>query len=141
MKKFILNSKILKIAFASLLITSTGMSVSACASKSGSKSLAKKSEQEILAQIAKGKTTKAEIEKNFGKPQSTSFQADGTELWSYTYSESSKDGTSYIPLVGSFAGSSSTESKTLNVFFSKQGIVKDYSLSSSKNKEMHNQLK
>lgn len=125
-----------KILLVTWMISSVAL-FSACVSTSGNKTLAKKSEQDILADIVKGKTTKAEIEKIFGKPNGTGFQSDGSEVWHYTYGKGTTDAASYIPVVGVFAGSSKVETKSLNVVFDKKGVAKDYTISSSSNTQKH----
>jgi outer membrane protein assembly factor BamE (lipoprotein component of BamABCDE complex) len=46
----------------------------------------RKFDDSYVAQIQKGKTTKAQIRQNFGEPVSTSRSAD-LETWTYSYSD------------------------------------------------------
>jgi outer membrane protein assembly factor BamE (lipoprotein component of BamABCDE complex) len=46
----------------------------------------RKFDDSYVAQIQKGKTTKAQIRQNLGEPVSTSISAD-TETWTYSYSD------------------------------------------------------
>lgn len=84
--------------------------------------------------IVKGKTTKADILRTFGQPESmTRNPQDGSEMLSYNYikSTSTVKPQSYIPVVGMFAGGLDTNGtgQSLTVTVSKNGIVKDYNYS------------
>jgi outer membrane protein assembly factor BamE (lipoprotein component of BamABCDE complex) len=58
------------------------LALTGCASTSQGR----KFDDSYVAQIQKGKTTKAQIRQNLGEPVSTSLSAD-TETWTYSYSD------------------------------------------------------
>jgi len=76
-----------------------------------------------VAQIVKGKTTRAEVEALLGKPEATVLVADGKRMISYAYSEMDMTG-------GMFGGvKGTTRVQTLQIHVSKEGVVEDYEMS------------
>jgi outer membrane protein assembly factor BamE (lipoprotein component of BamABCDE complex) len=65
-----------------------------------------------LGRIQEGKSTKADVQNEFGTPARITPLRDG-ELWDYSYSQTSID-----PVLGI-----SNKTSQLSVFFDKQGIV------------------
>jgi len=101
-----------------------------CAS-SGNLSIADESQQTVSTKIVQGKTTKAEISQIFGDPIKTSFTDSGNEIWEYDYNKTHAKAQNYIPLVSAFTHGSTGQKKTLTIFFDKNGIVKNYTMSAS----------
>lgn len=78
-----------------------------------------------VSRIQKGKSTKADVVALVGKPTEVDFTEAGLEKWKYTYTTASVRGTNFIPVVGIFAGGTDTETDTLTILFSKDGIVEN----------------
>ncbi|MGA8141158.1 MAG: outer membrane protein assembly factor BamE [Desulfobaccales bacterium] len=69
-------------------------------------------QQGSLDRIQEGKSTKADVQNEFGTPARITPLRDG-ELWDYSYSQTSVD-----PIIGI-----SNKTRQLSVFFDKQGVV------------------
>lgn len=81
-----------------------------------------------ISQIQKGVSTKASIRAAFGDPEGTSFEANGDEIWTYSYVNTSVNPATYVPIVGVFAGGTTVQSSGLVVTFDDRGIVKAYAI-------------
>jgi outer membrane protein assembly factor BamE (lipoprotein component of BamABCDE complex) len=81
-----------------------------------------------ISQIEKGVSTKASIRAAFGAPEGTSFEANGNEIWTYSYVNTSVTPATYVPIVGVFAGGTNVQSSGLTVTFDANGIVKAYAI-------------
>jgi hypothetical protein len=83
-----------------------------------------------LATIAKGKTTRSEVDSTFGQPSSTTMLPDGAVRAVYMYSEhkTAMDPSTYIPIANMFYSGSTTKMymQGLTVTYSSAGIVQDY---------------
>jgi hypothetical protein len=81
-----------------------------------------------VAQIQRGITTKADIQKNLGNPASTTSTSDG-DVWTYQYS----DGGSYLNMVKSTYGLASQQinSQLLTINFAGD-TVKDFTYTQQK---------
>tara|TARA_B100000768_G_C11057268_1_gene280907 strand:+ start:97 stop:498 length:402 start_codon:yes stop_codon:yes gene_type:complete len=97
----------------------------------GNDSLRLESEASINNKIQIGVTTKAEIKSLFGSPMTTSYTDGGSEIWKYELSKMSADPTSYIPVVGLLAGSSSGVKKELVLLFNENDTVRKFNMSES----------
>lgn len=82
-----------------------------------------------IQEIQKGKTTYNEVLSIMGKPDITSKDSDGTRTAIYSYSHSQVDGKSFIPFAGAFIGGAHGQSKTVEITFDSNNVVKDYSVS------------
>lgn len=107
---------------AALLLFITGF-VAGCASTS----YGTKIDRDKVSQIKKGVTTKAEVELLLGPPVHTAMVGDGRRMMTYSFTEASS--TQGIPVVGLFAGSSSTRTQSLQIVITKSGVVEDYEYS------------
>lgn len=75
-----------------------------------------------VAQIVKGKTTRAEVEALLGKPEATALVGDGRRMLSYNYSE--------MNMRAGFAGvKGTTRVQSLQVFVDQSGTVLDFEFS------------
>ena len=83
-------------------------------------------DDKLIAQIVKGKSTKADLEKLLGKPTQVDFTDSGLEKWVYMYVTYQMRGTTFIPIVGMFAGGSDTQMDSLTVLFDKNGVVENF---------------
>jgi outer membrane protein assembly factor BamE (lipoprotein component of BamABCDE complex) len=102
-----------------------------CASV-GVQQLKDESAASVSEKIAKGKSTKEDVRKAFGDPTETSFTDSGNEIWRYKYAHATSKPQNFIPLVNIFTSGQDVDKKELVVFFDDGGIVKNYSMQSSK---------
>ncbi|MGA2464318.1 MAG: outer membrane protein assembly factor BamE [Thermodesulfobacteriota bacterium] len=102
--------------------------ICSCASI-GDKRIAK---EEILTQIKVGQSTKSDCRALLGEPTNISFSDDGEETWMYMYTRATTRPTTFIPVVGIFAGGTNMQMHNFTVRFNKDGIVKQMGKGSSK---------
>ncbi len=103
-------------------------------------------DEESLSTLKKGVTTKAEIEKKFGKPDMKQVDSSGESIWTYhnatdmanagvltSLAMSAAPAMAMVPGVGLLAAAApmamTDSSKVLIVTFNKKGVVSDYSYS------------
>jgi outer membrane protein assembly factor BamE (lipoprotein component of BamABCDE complex) len=75
------------------------------------------------SQIQEGKTTKAEIIALIGEPNHTTSMPNGEEMLMYSYTQSTTRPTTFIPVIGLFAGGADMKGKTLMLKIDKNGIL------------------
>ena len=109
-----------------LLIAICIFGVAGCAS-SGNKALAKEDAQSVQSKIQKGTTTKADVNKAFGKPTSVTSSSDGKETWVYSLSNVKIHGSSFIPFYGLFKNGSDINVKQLIVTYNGD-VVENYTM-------------
>jgi len=80
--------------------------------------------KEVISKIKIGTSTKGDVRKLCGEPSKVTFAESGDVTWDYVYAKSHMKGTTFIPVVGLFAGGTKVENTTLTVRFNKDGIVK-----------------
>ncbi|MBV8875934.1 MAG: outer membrane protein assembly factor BamE [Metakosakonia sp.] len=107
------------------------VSLTACVN-TGNQTLKSESQESIKSKLVKGKTTKEDVQANFGTPYSRSTLDSGEEVWSYVMHNSQMNATSFIPVVGLFTGGSDNQSKTLQISFN-GNVVNKWSFSSGSN--------
>lgn len=103
--------------------------------------------QELVAQVQMGKSTKDDVRRLFGEPNSVtrsssqvSSPVDSTkmitlvEFWSYIHAKAQTDAKSFIPFVGWFLGGSTHESNTLTMGYDSKGVVQHITSSASQGK-------
>jgi outer membrane protein assembly factor BamE (lipoprotein component of BamABCDE complex) len=95
----------------------------------GNTSIANESTLTLSQKLVKGKTTKADVSKNFGEPSERGMN-DGKEYWAYQMAQSSAK--TFIPFASLVSGSSGINGKYLRIFFDKKGMVDSYELSDTK---------
>lgn len=101
-----------------------------CAS-SGNVSIANQTNDTVEGKLIRGKSTRDDVRKLYGDPIKTTFTDSGNELWEYAYSKTHSKIQNYIPVVNMFTTGSKGKQNTLTVFFDKNGIVQNYTMSSS----------
>ncbi len=104
--------------------------VTGCAS-SGNKVLKNETAKSVAAKIEKGRSTKDDVRAMFGDPMTTSFTDSGNEIWKYEFTKTHAKATNFIPFVSLFKSGAKGKKKELVVFFDKNGVVKNYSMSTS----------
>lgn len=82
-----------------------------------------------LAEVKKGQTTEPQLLALFGKPTQRSVNDEGSVSVIWLYTEASVKGTTFIPLVGAFAGGVNSRTKTLVVRLDPSGTVSGYDFS------------
>lgn len=86
---------------------------------------------EQMAQFHEGQTTKQEVIAALGQPTMTTKNMDGTTTLMYSYFESRVRGSTFIPIVGAFAGGADSRSNSVVLTFDQQDVLKSTSSSSS----------
>ena len=99
---------------------------------SGNESIADATSATVAAQLIKGKTTQADVRRLYGDPIQTSFSANGFETWEYEFTRLQSKPTNFIPYVNIVYSGSEGDKKTLVVFFDKQKVLQDYTMSTSR---------
>lgn len=84
---------------------------------------------EQLSSLAPGETTQQEVIAALGKPTSRIRNSDGTTTILYTYAEARTRASTFIPIVGLFAGGVDTNHSTAILRFDKEGKLIDHSMS------------
>lgn len=104
------------------LIAALGLA--GCASTMGNESVAQVTAADVKQKIIVGKSTKKDVEQQFGKPVTVQSGKNG-DTWIYQYGQAKLDAVSYIPLVGMYLGGADSKSKTVTVEFNKTGVVRE----------------
>ncbi|CNH86162.1 outer membrane protein assembly factor BamE [Yersinia pekkanenii] len=122
------------IAFLSITISI----VSGCSS-SGNQALKNESQASLQTKLVKNKTTKSDVVKAFGSPTSVTSKNDGGDIYLYEMNNGKINPLTYVPVVGFFAGDTTTESRTLSIIFNKNDTVRTWSFSSD-NRTLENSI-
>ncbi|MFN2047715.1 hypothetical protein ACKVM6_09445 [Pantoea agglomerans] len=91
--------------------------LSGCASTAGNQSIKNETQQSIASKIFKGRTTKQDIQKQFGEPTRKTTVDTNEDMWFYSIMNSNMSAMSYIPIVGLFSNGTDMKSKALTVTF------------------------
>jgi len=103
----------------------------ACIS-SGNDSIADETNATVAGQLHKGKTTQADVRRIYGDPIKTSFSANGFETWEYEFTRLQSKPTNFIPYVNLVHSGAEGDKKSLVIFFDKQKVLQDYTMSTSR---------
>ena len=103
----------------------------ACIS-SGNDSIADATNATVAGQLVKGKTTQADVRRIYGDPIKTSFSANGFETWEYEFTRLQSKPTNFIPYVNLVHSGAEGDKKSLVIFFDKQKVLQDYTMSTSR---------
>lgn len=114
-----MKNTLMEKVFKGMVVVLCVMVLSGCATI-GTKQITKR---EIVSQIKEGKSTKADVKALLGEPSNISFTDAGEEDWSYCYSRATTRPATFIPIIGIFTGGADTETHTLTIRFTKEGIV------------------
>ncbi len=118
------------ITFAVLIATLSGCQVmdGSFLNKIGASQVEKENIDTISSKIIKGKTSKDDVLKIFGKPQSRSKSDNGGEYWTYSDMNFNTNLAAYIPnsAISGVFGKTTAQSKSLVIAFNKAGIVQSY---------------
>lgn len=102
--------------------------LSGCASTAGNQSIKNETQQSIASKIFKGRTTKQDIQKQFGEPTRKTTVDTNEEMWFYSIMNSNMSVMSYIPIAGIFSNGTDIKTKALTVTF-KGDKVENWSFS------------
>jgi outer membrane protein assembly factor BamE (lipoprotein component of BamABCDE complex) len=105
--------------------------VAGCIS-SGNESIADATGATVAGQLVKGRTSQADVRRLYGDPLKTSFSANGFETWEYEFTRLQSKPTNFIPYVNMIHSGAEGDKKTLVVFFDKQKVVQDFTMSTSR---------
>lgn len=72
---------------------------------------------EQLSALKVGKTTMSEVIQSLGKPSVVTTNADGTKMLMYTYAHAQARASSFIPIVGAFAGGGDSNTSMVSLSF------------------------
>lgn len=76
-----------------------------------------------VSQFKEGETTRSEVVAALGSPTSTMRHSDGTSTLIYTYAESRTRASTFVPVVGIFAGGVDMRSSQVILDFDENGIL------------------
>ena len=102
-----------------------------CASV-GNERIADATSESVAGQLIKGRTNQDEVRRLYGDPIKTSFTDSGNEPWEYEFSRLQSKPTNFIPYVNLIHSGAEGDKKTLVIFFGKNKVVQQFTLSSSK---------
>ena len=82
-------------------------------------------DDQTISKIVPEKSTKADVKAILGEPGQIMFSEMrvGEETWMYFFLESSVRGSTFVPFYGLAKGGADSKTHTLNIRFSKDGIV------------------
>lgn len=86
-----------------------------------------------LSQFHAGQTTEQQVIATLGTPTMQMHNSDGTSTLMYTYAEARARPSSFIPVVGIFAGGVDSHSNSAMLTFDKNGVLQRYSTSQGEN--------
>ena len=120
-----------------LLVTGSAIAiaiaVTGCAAKSGNEVLANMDNKSVLEnQIIDGKSGKEDVKRIMGAdPQSTDFDQNGHEKWTYANVRKSAKAINYVPVANWFVSGTNDTTTSLIVLFDDKGTVFKHILSQS----------
>jgi outer membrane protein assembly factor BamE (lipoprotein component of BamABCDE complex) len=88
-------------------------------------SVGRKIDTAAIDKIEKGKTTRDEVIKLIGSPDNLMPSQDGGVAFTYMHMKVKPKATTFIPVVGAFAGGADMKSEHLMIAFGPDGVVKD----------------
>ncbi len=99
-----------------------GLALTGCIAAGGSAQI----KPDNVAKLQEGVTTLAEVRAMFGDPIQTGLTSDGNREFYYQYSKTTVNPATYIPVVGSFLGSSDTDFQKLTIIFDEDDVVEHF---------------
>ncbi|OIO35616.1 MAG: hypothetical protein AUJ74_05180 [Candidatus Omnitrophica bacterium CG1_02_44_16] len=101
-----------------------------CLSFAGCATVGRQVNQGNAEKLQKGVTTKAEVIKIFGQPNSQSFNQEGKVIFTYIGCQVKNTAWNFIPVVSTFHSEIKMNNQILTITF-KNDIVEEYSFSTS----------
>jgi len=115
----------MKTKFLASILALVFLAIGGCAS------VGTKIDMAQVQQIKKGSTTRADMERMFGKPMNVSLMPDGRTMAMWFYSKASNNVQNFIPVVNLVQTKIDTQTQTLQVFFSPDGVVESFATNDS----------
>ena len=94
-----------------------------CAATSGNDRIKDHSQETVNQSIQIGKTTKADVRKEFGEPTAVTLNDSGSENWTYVFSRATPKAVNFVPIVGLFARGADVLTKKMVILFDKKDIA------------------
>jgi outer membrane protein assembly factor BamE (lipoprotein component of BamABCDE complex) len=110
------------------------LALAGCAS-SGNLVLKDETQKTVAHKLRRGHTSEAQVRKIYGDPMKTSFTDSGNLIWEYDFVKAHAKAADYIPIVNMFGSGAVGNKKQLVIMFDKRGVVRNYSMSTSKVEE------
>lgn len=108
-------------------IAMVGVALGACAS-GGNDVLRQQDANAVNQLIIDGRTTRADVERIYGPPTTTSFADAQNEIWTYSWARATARAENFIPYVGPFVGGKDIQKKELVILFNAQNVVIRHSM-------------
>lgn len=102
------------------------IAITASLALAGCASYGNKIDTSYAASIEKGVTTESQVVEALGSPMSVGITPDGKRFALYMYTYAQAKASSFIPVVGLFAGGSDTETQMLQIWYDANGVVSNY---------------
>jgi outer membrane protein assembly factor BamE (lipoprotein component of BamABCDE complex) len=108
------------------------LTLGGCAS-AGNEVLKMQDPATVNQNIVDGKTTRDEVFKIYGAPNTTTLGSKNSETWSYTWTRRRTQGQTFIPIVGPFVAGVDVQQKLLIVSFDENHVVRRHFVSETNN--------
>ncbi len=110
-----------------IIFVALAASLAACASV-GNENLRKETVETVSTKLTKGKTTKNDVTRFFGSPDTVNFSDSGNEIWKYQHVRSQAKVENFIPVIDILAGGQDLHKKELALFFNNRGVLENYTM-------------
>lgn len=108
-----------------------GLLLSGCAS-AGNEKMRHETPQTVDQKIVDNVTTKAQVQKIYGTPNSTNFTDSGMEIWKYKFVRATAKGINFVPVANMFSQGKNTKTKELVILFDNNSVVKKHTFLDTK---------
>ena len=102
-----------------LFLLATALLITGCAS------VGHKLDESKVDQIKKGVTTRDQVVQLVGSPNQITRDGFGRVIFQYIYSRATTKASTFIPIVGAFAGGANVQTQMLMVTFDTNNVVSD----------------
>lgn len=92
----------------------------------GCASVGNKIDMTQVQHLQKGVTTRADMERTFGKPMSVSLMADGRVMAMWFYSKATSGARNFVPVVNMVSMKVDSNTQTLQAFFTADGVLENF---------------
>jgi outer membrane protein assembly factor BamE (lipoprotein component of BamABCDE complex) len=93
---------------------------------SGCATVGRRIDPVAVQQLQVGHTTKEQVVALLGSPDSMTQMGTGGAMWQYAFVRATAKASSFIPVVGAFAGGTDMQSQSLMLTFGADGVLTDY---------------
>lgn len=112
------------------------MALVGCTATSGNSKIKDHTQDTVDQTIVVGKTTKADVKADLGEPTAITLNDNGSENWTYVFSNATAKGVSYVPIVNLFARGADVNTKKVIILFDKKGVVQKAVFSENQSEHM-----